>query len=135
MRLSDLGPFHVDRTEEYDECPFDKSFCEMIRVRGSKKEPGYSIPSHVFQYSDSELALYLKDKKNKWIPLSKIANQDIDIRDDEIVIIFPIAKFHEISKVIPLVKKRGKVDLSEDEKRERADRLSHARKMKLNEPI
>ena len=135
MRLSDLGPFHVDRTQEYDNCPFEKSYCEMISVRGSKSEPGYSIPSHVFRYSDSELALYLKDKKNKWIQLSKIANQNVDLRDDEIIIIFPMAKFPEISKAIPLVRKRGKLDLSEDEKRERADRLNHARKMKQNEPI
>lgn len=135
MRLSDLGSYHVDRSEDYDQCPYEKTYCEYIRIRGSKTEPGYSMPSHVFQYSESELALYLKDKKNKWKSLSKIANQDVDMHDDEIIIVFPVARFPEISKLIPLVKKRGKIDLTEDEKRERGDRLNHARKMKQNDSI
>lgn len=133
MNLSSLGPFRIERSPEYDQSPFEKSYCELIRVRGSKSEPGYSMPSHLYQYSDSELALYLKDKKNRWISLSKIVGREIDIHDDEIVIVFQLSKFPEISKLIPLVRKRGKVDLTEDEKRERGDRLNYARKMKQND--
>ena len=127
-RLSGLGPYRIERTEDYDEAE-DRSCHEIIRVRGSRLEtPAFITPSHLFKYSDSELALYLKDKKNLWTSLGKLLNVDIDISDEEIILRFPVEMFPEVARVIPLVRKRGQTSLSEAEKNERAKRLNVAGK-------
>lgn len=138
MQLKDLGTFRIERTQDYDECPFDKTYCELIRVKGSKPEPSFQVVSHLYKYSETGLALYMKDHKNLWRGLGKIFNEDIDISDDEILLTFPVSKFRDISRVIPFVKKRGKTDLTEEEKAERTSRLmvarKNTRKIEQNEP-
>ncbi len=105
--LSQLGSFHVDRTEDYIEF-LDKSYVEMIRVRGSKPDPPYfKIPSHLYKYSKNELCLYLKDKKNLWLDLGKLNKEDIVISDQELILRFPISRFKDVAKIVPFVKKRG----------------------------
>ena len=128
FELKKLGPFRIERTEDYDQCPFDKSYCELIRVKGSRPVPSFNVVSHVYKYSETELALYMKDKKNLWRDLGKLLNEDIDISDEEIVLRFPVEMFPEVVEIVPLVKKRGQVNLSEHEKKERAKRLSVAGK-------
>ena len=129
FELKKLGPYRIERTEDYDQCPFDKSYCELIRVRGSRVNPSvFSVVSHLYKYSETEVALYMKDKKNLWRDLGKLLNEDIDISDEEIILRFPIKMFPEVVEIVPLVKKRGQVNLSEHEKKERAKRLSVAGK-------
>ena len=138
MQLKDLGTFRIERTHDYDEYPFDKTYCELVRVKGSKPEPSFQVVSHIYKYSETELALYLKDHKNLWRELGKLLNEDIDISDDELLLTFPVSKFRDISRVIPFVKKRGKTDLTEEEKAERTSRLmvarKNTRKIEQNEP-
>ncbi len=106
--LSRLGNYRIERTEDYDQCPFDKSYCEIIRVKGSRiEEPAYKVESHMYKYSETELCLYLKDKKNIWRPLGKLLNEDIDISDDELILIFPAPRFKEIARIVPFIRKRG----------------------------
>ncbi len=138
MQLKDLGTFRIERTEDYDECPFDKTYCELVRVKGSKPEPSFQVVSHIYKYSETELALYLKDHKNLWRELGKLLNEDIDISDDELLLTFPVSKFRDISRLIPFVKKRGKTELTEEERTERINRLKFARnnprKIEQNNP-
>lgn len=127
--LSQLGAYRIERTGDYDQAE-DKSYAEMIRVRGSSIEnPSFMVVSHLYKYSDSELALYLKDKKNLWRDLGKLLNEDIDISENELLIRFPVSQFKAISHIVPFVKKRGQVNLSEDEKKERIKRLNVAEKL------
>ena len=105
--LGNLGSFRIERTEEYDLCPFDKSYCELIRVKGSKSEPSYNVVSHVYKYSENELALYLKDHKNYWKQLGDLLNEDIDISENELILRFPAEMFPKVAKIVPFVKKRG----------------------------
>jgi len=79
----------------------------MIRVKGSKTEKFFNIPSHLYKYSNNKLGLYLKDHKNYWAILSKLLDTDIDMSDDEVLFIFPSEMFPEISSIIHFVKKRG----------------------------
>ncbi|MCL4332043.1 MAG: hypothetical protein M1162_00790 [Candidatus Thermoplasmatota archaeon] len=128
MELRKLGPYRIERTEDYDGAE-DKSYAEMIRVKGSGVEkPSFMVVSHLYKYSETELALFLKDKKNLWRALGKLLNEDIDITDEEIILRFPVEMFSKVASMVPLVKKRGQVNLSEDEKKERATRLNVARK-------
>ena len=124
LNLNELGPYRIERSEEYGDDPSAKSFCEIVRVKGTKPEPYFSVVSHLYKYSETELALYLKDKKNLWRPLGKLLNEDIDISDSEVVLRFPVRKFKEISRIVPFVRKRGQVNLSETEKTERGNRLN-----------
>lgn len=124
--LSRLGNYRIERTEDYDQCPFDKSYCEVIRVKGSRiEESAYKVESHLYKYSETELCLYLKDKKNIWRPLGKLLNEDIDISDDELILIFPVSRFKEVKRIVPFVKKRGQSILTEDQKIERLNRLGN----------
>ncbi len=138
MQLKDLGTFRIERTHDYDEYPFDKTYCELVRVKGSKPEPSFQVVSHIYKYSETELALYLKDHKNLWRELGKLLNEDIDISDDELLLTFPVSKFRDISRLIPFVKKRGKTDLTQEERTERINRLKFARnnprKIEQNNP-
>ena len=140
FRLSFLGQYRVERTEDYDNYT-DKSYSEIIRVRGSKSEsPAFSMPSHIFKYSESELGLCLKDKKNKWRNLAKLLNSDIDISDEEIILVFPRSRFREVSRIMPLVRKRGMAMASDDDKKNLIARLQNngkksPNKMKQTETI
>jgi len=61
--LRDLGSrYKVEKTEDWDCCEGnEKSYGEMIRIRGSSPEPPYfMVPSHLYKYSETELALYMK---------------------------------------------------------------------------
>ena len=137
FNLSELGSFRIERTEEYGDDPSAKSYCEIIKVKGSKPKPPYfTVPSHLYKYSETELALYLKDHKNLWRPLGKILNEDIDISDSEVILRFPVRKFKEIARIVPFVRKRiRKTPLSVQE----LERASHLREyrndiMKQKEP-
>ena len=130
FELKQLGPYRIERSEEYGECPDgDRTYCELIRVRGSRVNPPvFSVVSHLYKFSETELALYLKDHKNLWRALGKLLGEDIDIADEEIILIFQVSRFPEVTKIVPFMRKRGQVNLSEDEKKERANRLNVARK-------
>ena len=107
FELRDLGPYRVERTEDWNN-GIDNSYAAMIRVKGSIPVPPYfMVPSHLYKYSDSELALYLKDHKNLWRKLGKLLNEEIEISDTEIVLRFPISLFQKVSGIVPFVKKRG----------------------------
>ncbi|MCL4480778.1 MAG: hypothetical protein M1113_04765 [Candidatus Thermoplasmatota archaeon] len=105
--LRELGSYRIERSEDYDTSE-DKTYGEMIRVRGSKPKPPYfMVPSHIYKHSESELGPYLKDPKNTWRAISKVLDTDIDISDEEIVLHFPVSMSPKISSVIKFVKKRG----------------------------
>ena len=111
--LKRLGPYRIERAGDYDQAE-DKSYAEMIRVRGSKPKPQvFMVPSNLYKYSESELALYLKDKKNLWRALGKLLGEDIDIADEEIILIFQVSRFPEVAKIVPFVSKRGLAGNSE----------------------
>jgi hypothetical protein len=113
FELKQLGPFKIERTEDYD-LAGDKSYAAMIRVRGSKpKAPVFMVPSHLYKYSGTELALYMKDHKNLWRPLGKLLNEDVDVSDEEIILIFPVSRFAEVAKIVPFMRKRGLAGNSE----------------------
>jgi len=108
FRLGMLGPYRVERTEEYIPWGSDNSYAEMIRVRRSRANPPvFMVPSHLYKYSETEMGLYLKDRKNLWRPLGRIVDQTIDISDAELMIHFPIARFADIARIVPFVRKRG----------------------------
>lgn len=128
LRLSGLGPYRIERSEDYDADP-DRSWGEIIRVRGSKPKPPYfPSPSHVYKYSESELALYLKERKNLWRKLGKLLGERIEISDPEIVLIFPVTMFGEVATIVPFVRKAlRKKPLSEEERRRMAVNLQKGR--------
>ena len=70
----------------------------------------FTIPSHIYKYSESELALYLKNHKNAWRDLSKVLDRRIDISDEEIILVFPASRFPDIARIIPLVHKKGRAE-------------------------
>ena len=112
FELKQLGPYRIERTEDYEYAD-DMSCAEMIRVRGSMpKPPVFSVVSHLYKFSNSELALYLKDKKNLWRPLGKLLREDIDIADEEIILRFPVSKFRDVARIVPFMRKRGSGKLS-----------------------
>ncbi|MGC8516075.1 MAG: hypothetical protein ACP5OC_08090 [Thermoplasmata archaeon] len=136
FRLSGLGPYRVERSEDY-ETDTDRSWGEIIRVRGSKpKPPFFTVPSHLYKYSESELALYLKDHKNLWRTLGKLLNQKIEISDVEIVLRFPVSRFEKVSQIVPFVKKRGSGKLSPGAiaMRNIINARRHTDKVRQNEP-
>ena len=113
FELKQFGPYRIERTEDYDYAE-DKNYAEMIRVRGSKPKPQvFTVPSHLYKFSETELALYLKDKKNLWSLIGKLLNEDIDISDDEIILRFQVSRFPEVAKIVPFVRKRGLAGNSE----------------------
>ena len=113
FELKQLGPYRIERTEDYDYAD-DKSYAEMIRVRGSKpKPPIFLVPTHLYKCSESELALYMKDHKNLWRALGKLLREDIDIADEEIILRFSVAKFRDVARIVPFVSKRGLAGNSE----------------------
>ena len=137
--LGNLGSFRIERTEEYDLCPFDKSYCELIRVKGSKSEPSYNVVSHVYKYGENELALYLKDHKNYWKQLGDLLNEDIDISENELILKFPVSKFKEISRIVPFVRKKTRKKPMSDQEREsrrkHMQELHHIMKQKEQDSV
>ena len=115
FELKQLGPYRIERSEEYGECPDgDRTYCELIRLRGSRvKPPVFSVVSHLYKFSETELALYMKDHKNLWRALGKLLREDIDITDEEIILRFSISKFGDVARIVPFVSKRGLAGNSE----------------------
>ena len=106
QKLEDLGKYKVEKTADYDLARrdgLDLSYYEMIRVRGSKPERNFKIPSNVSKYSNNELLLYLKDHKRYWFQISKILDQKIDKDSEEAVFIFNYQRFYQIDKILHLV--------------------------------
>ncbi len=113
FQLKTLGPYRIERSEEYVPGTQDNSYAEMIRVRGSSPDPPcFIVPSHLFKHSESELGLYLNDRKNLWRALRKLLKVRIDITDKEIMLNFPISLFPDVAKIVPFVRKRGSGKLS-----------------------
>ena len=111
QRLSDLGKYKIEKTDDYDLARrdgLDLSYYEMVRVKGSKPEKLFRIPSNVSKYSNNELLLYLKDHKRYWNKISKILDQEIDQDSEEAVFIFDYRKFYEIDKILHFVRKRSR---------------------------
>ena len=133
MKLKDLGPYRVERTDDY-EMSDDRTYGEMIRVRGSRVTPPYfKLPSHLYKFSETELALYMKDRKNLWRALGKLLHQDVDIHEIEAIFVFPVSKCSEVARIVPFVKKAlRKNPMTEDEKMEMRERLSKAREKRLS---
>jgi len=129
FQLSRLGPYRIERSEEYIPGGSDNSYAEMIRVRGSKADPPiFMVPSHLYKYSETELALYLKERKNLWRPLGRILDQRFDISDAELMIHFPISMFNEVAGTVPFVRKKTRIKpLTENERKRAALTLEHYR--------
>lgn len=119
FQLKSLGPYRIERTEEYIPGAQENSYAEMIRIRGSKPEPPvFMVPSHLYKYSESELGLYLKERKNLWRELGVLLGVEIDIHDNELMVNFPISMFPKVSEIVPFVRKTlRKNPLTEEEKR------------------
>ena len=119
FQLKSLGPYRIERSEEYAPGGSDSSYAEMVRVRGSKPKPPYfMVPSHLYKHSESELGLYLFERKNLWRALGKALNLKIDISGKEIMVNFPISLFPDIAKIVPFVRKAiRKIPYTEEEKR------------------
>ena len=111
QNLKDLGKYKIEKTEDYDiarKDSLDLSYYEMIRVRGSKPERNFKIPSNISKYSNNELLLYLKDHKRYWAQISKILDQQIDKDSEEAVFIFPYKEFYKIDKILHFVRKKSR---------------------------
>ena len=111
QKLSDLGKYRIEKTDDYDLARrdgLDLSYYEMIRVRGSKPERNFKIPSNISKYSNNELLLYLKDHKRYWAQISKILDQKIDKDSEEAVFIFPYKEFYKIDKILHFVRKKSR---------------------------
>ena len=107
-QLKALGPYRIEKAEEYAPGGSESSYAEMVRVRGSKPKPPYfMVPSHLYKHSESELGLYLFERKNLWRALGKALNLKIDISGKEIMVNFPISLFPDVAKIVPFVRKRG----------------------------
>ena len=120
QRLSDLGKYKIEKTDDYDLARgdgLDLSYYEMIRVKGSKPEKNFKIPSNISKYSNNELLLYLKDHKRYWNKISKILNEKIDPDSEEVVFIFPYKEFYKIDKVLHFVRNKSRhTQMNETEK-------------------
>ena len=115
FKLSNLGNYKVERAEDYawaKSTGEDLTYYEIIRVKGSRPAPCFTVPSHLYKYGEKTLAIYLKDHKNYWRPLSELLGQEIDISDDEALYKFPIDKLPEVSKIVKFVMKKGSRNLS-----------------------
>ena len=137
-QLKALGPYRIEKAEEYAPGGSESSYMEIIRVRGSSPDPPYSmVPSHLFKHSESELGLYMKERKNLWRALGKALNLKIDISGKEIMVNFPISLFPDVAKIVPFVKKRGSQKLPPKAiaKRDALNAKRHTDKMKQNNKI
>ena len=125
--LNDLGPYKVEKAIDYGLLD-DHSWETIIKVKRSHPDPPFfPSESYLFKYSDHELGLYLKDRKNAWKDLSRILHVDIDIHEPEIILVFPVSMFQEIARVIPFRKKRGSATMTDAQKHDRILRLKTSR--------
>ena len=130
--LNDIGPYKVEKAIDYDLLE-DRSYGFIIKVKRSHPEPPFfPSESYLFKYSDHELGLYLRDRKNAWRDLSRILRIDIDIHEPEIILVFPVSMFKEIARLIPFRKKRGSAFLTDVQKRDRILRLKSPRNGRQN---
>ena len=123
--LRNLGDYRIYRDEDYNDVRGDdKSYCQYIRVYGSKegiKKGDWTMPSNLYKYSETHLGLYMKDRNRKWPLLAEITRENFNGFDHlEEEFIFPISKFPEVEKIIKFVPKR---------------KMSDQRKAKLREVI
>ena len=119
QRLSDLGKYKVEKTEDYvvaKEDDLDLSFYEFIRVKGTT----FPNPSCVSKYSNDKLELYLKDHKKTWKSLAKLLNQDVDISNDEVMFIFSYREFYKVDSIIHFVRKRSRQTPMNENERQKA---------------
>ena len=125
--LRDLGPYKIEKAIDYGLLE-DRSLETIIKVKRSHPDPPFfPVESHLFKFSDRELGLYLKDRKNAWRDLSKILRIDIDIHEPEVILVFPVSMFKEIAMVIPFRKKRGSATMTDAQKHDRILRLKTSR--------
>ena len=123
QKLEDLGKYKVEKTSDYDLARrdgLDLSYYEMIRVKGSKPEKNFKIPSNVSKYSNNELSLYLKDHKRYWRQISNTLNQEIDMDSDEAIFIFSFKEFYKLDKILRFVRKRSRHTGMDENEREKA---------------
>jgi hypothetical protein len=137
FNLRNLGTYRVEKTEDYDNDP-DRSWGEMIRIKGSKaKPPGFPTPSHLYKYSENAAALYMKDHKALWTTLKKMGFKDIDGEeidkiDVETVILILLSRFNEVAAIVPFIRNAlRKNPLSEEDRKELTSRLG---KNMINSP-
>lgn len=131
--LKDLGPYKVEKAIDYGLLE-DHTYGTMIKVKRSHPEPPFfPVESHLFKYSGNELGLYLKDRKNAWRDLSRILGINIDIHELEIILVFPVSMFHDVSKVIPFRRKRGISSMNDFQKQDRIFRFRTPRNGRQNE--
>ena len=100
----------------------------------------FTVPSHLYKYSESELGLYLRDHKRLWRPLGELMNVDIDIHDTELMLYFPKAMFPRVAEIVPFIRKAlRRVPFTEEKKQKMARNLHRGylqipREMDLNGP-
>ena len=135
FQLKSLGPYRIERTDDYVPGAQDNSYAEIIRVGRSKPEPQYfMLPSHLYKYSETQLGLYFKDHKNLWRKLGKLISVEIDIHSEELMVDFPISMFPKVSGIVPFVRKRGSGTLSPETiaMRDALNARRHTDKMRQN---
>ena len=123
QKLADLGKYKVEKTDDYDLARrdgLDLSYYEIIRVRGSKPEKFFPIPSNISKYSSDKLVLYLKDHKRYWPQIARILDQKIDKDSEEAVFIFNYQRFYQIDKILHFVRKRSRNTEMNGNEREKA---------------
>ncbi len=116
QRLSDLGKYKVEKTEDYEvarQDGMDLSYYEYIRVKGTSSPN----PSCISKYSDTQLILYMKDHKKTWKSMAKLLRQDVDMSADEVVFIFSYSEFYKVDSIVHFVRKRIRhKEMNENEK-------------------
>ena len=115
-KLSDLGKYKVEKTEDYEvarQDGMDLSYYEYIRVKGTSSPN----PSCISKYSDTQLILYMKDHKKTWKSMAKLLRQDVDMSADEVVFIFSYSEFYKVDSIVHFVRKRIRhKEMNENEK-------------------
>ena len=119
QRLSDLGKYKVEKTEDYEvarQDGMDLSYYEYIRVKGTSSPN----PSCISKYSDTQLILYMKDHKKTWKSMAKLLRQDVDMSADEVVFIFSYREFYRVDSIVHFVRKRIRHKEMNENEREKA---------------
>ena len=115
-KLSDLGKYKVEKTEDYEvarQDGMDLSYYEYIRVKGTSSPN----PSCISKYSDTQLILYMKDHKKTWKSMAKLLRQNVDMSADEVVFIFSYREFYRVDSIVHFVRKRIRhKEMNENEK-------------------
>lgn len=141
--LNDLGKeFKIERTEDWDDCAgSDKSYAEMIRVRGSHdtyrigKNPVAGLPhkvqfmpSNLYKYSETHLGLYMKDHRRAWTRLAEITGEKFNGFDPwEEDFIFPIERFPEVAKILEFRRRR---QISSEQRKRLSEKMKSVRESK-----